>query len=81
MPSIFWFAFSFLLLFPISQSARAADAQAADDHGDKRARVALVIGFAAYPTAPLKNPVADAHQPRIWIVSQFLRLSKGGHSN
>jgi TPR repeat protein len=51
-------AFSLLLFIPLCQSI--ALAQSADDYADKRARTALVIGFAAYPTAPLKNPVADA---------------------
>jgi tetratricopeptide (TPR) repeat protein len=60
MPRIFCFAFFFLLIFQFSQTAGAAEVPAGDEYADKRARVALVIGFASYPTAQLKNPVSDA---------------------
>jgi tetratricopeptide (TPR) repeat protein len=60
MAIVFRLAFSLLVIFSIHQSAQAGGARSVDDYADKRARTALVIGFAAYPTAPLKNPVADA---------------------
>ncbi len=56
----FRFAISIFLAIFMHQAAGAGGAQSAEDYADKRARTALVIGFAAYPTAPLKNPLADA---------------------
>ncbi|MCC7252846.1 caspase family protein [Hyphomicrobium sp.] len=44
----------------IQQVAQAGGVQSDDDYVDKRVRTALIIGFSAYKTAPLQNPVADA---------------------
>ena len=48
------------MLLVLASACAHAFAEGTDPYGDKRKKVALVIGEAAYRRQPLKNTIADA---------------------